>query len=157
MGVLISLSRVIEDDWQRLEVDTPIRAGTRVLVGPQRLRDDWVALKDADIELGVELEATDSIEDFVEYLDRLSLVVLTFEVFADGRAFSQARLLRERLGFTGGIRARGDVLRDQLGFMRRCGFDQFDLADSEEVELALNAFADISRAYQPELKQSNGI
>ena len=109
MGVLISLSRVIEDDWQRLEVDTPIRAGTRVLVGPQRLRDDWVALKDADIELGVELEATDFIEDFVEYLDRLSLVVLTFEVFADGRAFSQARLLRERLGFTGGIRARGDV------------------------------------------------
>ncbi len=71
-----------------------------------------------------------------------------------GRAFSQARLLRERMAYRGDIRAQGDVLRDQLSFMQRCGFTQFQLADSEEISLALNAFSDISHSYQPELSHT---
>ena len=74
------------------------------------------------------------------------------ESFADGRAFSQARLLRERFSFQGDIHAQGEVLRDQLSFMQRCGVSQFRLAEREDTELALSAFADISKNYQPELK-----
>ena len=116
------------------------------------MRDDWKALYESSVSLGVELEVTDLVEDIAGYLARLELVVLRFESFADGRAFSQARLLRERLGYTGLLRASGEVLRDQLAFMRRCGFDQFLLADGEEVDLALAAFSDINRSYQPEVK-----
>ena len=151
MGILIRADQVIEDTWIRLEDDTSIDHH-QVIVSSSRLRDDWKALYESSVSLGVELEVTDLVEDIAGYLARLELVVLRFESFADGRAFSQARLLRERLGYTGLLRASGEVLRDQLAFMRRCGFDQFLLADGEEVDLALAAFSDINRSYQPEVK-----
>ena len=74
---------------------------------------------------------------------------VNFTSFADGRPFSQAKLLRERFSYTGDIRAHGQVLRDQLAFMRCCGINQFSLAEGEDVELALAAFNDISSSYQP--------
>ena len=83
---------------------------------------------------------------------KFHLRVLKFEGFSDGRAFSQARLLRERYRFTGEIRARGEVLRDQLSFMQRCGFTEFELEDNTDIKLALSAFGDISHSYQPELE-----
>lgn len=76
-----------------------------------------------------------------------SVVILEFPQFKDGRAYSQARLLRERIGFDGEIRARGNVLRDQLSFMARCGIDGFEIAagDAASANAALNEF---SLAYQ---------
>jgi len=75
-----------------------------------------------------------------------STIILEFPAFKDGRAYSQARLLRERYGFTGEIRARGDVLRDQLLFMARCGVDAFEFTgDVDGANTALNEF---SFAYQ---------
>lgn len=68
-------------------------------------------------------------DDVLQLGDRLAaarLVVLNFPKFTDGRAYSQARLLRERLGYKGGLRATGAVLRDQLPFLLRCGFDSFE-------------------------------
>ena len=78
---------------------------------------------------------------------------LNFLSFADGRAFSQARLLRERYDYRGDIRAHGEVLRDQLSFMQRCGINQFNLAEGEDLELALAALSTtsatiISRVWQ---------
>ncbi|MFC2951686.1 DUF934 domain-containing protein [Marinicaulis aureus] len=76
-----------------------------------------------------------------------STIILEFPAFKDGRAYSQARLLRERYGYTGEIRARGDVLRDQLLFMARCGVDAFEFTgDVDGANAALNEF---SFAYQP--------
>lgn len=77
-----------------------------------------------------------------------SVIILDFPKFKDGRAYTQARLLRERYGYTGEIRARGEVLRDQLLFMARCGFDAFEFAGpkAEEASAALREF---SFAYQP--------
>ena len=77
-----------------------------------------------------------------------STIILEFPAFKDGRAYTQARLLRERYGYAGEIRARGDVLRDQLLFMARCGFDGFEFAgpNAEEAGKALDEF---SYAYQP--------
>lgn len=76
-----------------------------------------------------------------------STIILEFPAFKDGRAYSQARLLRERYGYTGEIRARGDVLRDQLLFMTRCGVNAFEFAgDAQGANAAMQEF---SFAYQP--------
>jgi uncharacterized protein (DUF934 family) len=80
---------------------------------------------------------------------RLGLVALEFPRFTDGRPYSHARLLRQRLGYRGELRAVGNVLRDQLLFMRRCGFDAFELPDGADVAAWLSAFDEISVFYQP--------
>ena len=82
-------------------------------------------------------------------LDRFALIALSFPRFTDGRAYSQARLLRGRLGFTGELRAEGDVLRDQLLFMQRCGFDAFAVSERALVEDWLQAFREFDVFYQP--------
>ena len=81
--------------------------------------------------------------ELAPHLDRLALVALVFPVFRDGRAFSQARLLRERYGFRGELRATGQVLRDQFLFMLRAGFDAFEVTKDADAE----AFAQASRRY----------
>jgi uncharacterized protein (DUF934 family) len=81
-------------------------------------------------------------------LSRLSLVAVRFPKFGDGRGYSIARLLRERYGYRGELRAMGDVLRDQLLFMKRSGFDSFDLRDDQDPDEALAAFAELSEQYQ---------
>ena len=84
--------------------------------------------------VGVRLESHEEVEALTYDLPRLALVALAFPKFGDGRAYSAARLLRERYGFTGEVRAVGDVLREQAGFMVRCGFDAFEPADGSTVE-----------------------
>jgi uncharacterized protein (DUF934 family) len=86
-------------------------------------------------------------------LPRLPLIALCFPVFSDGRAYSSARELRQNMGYTGEIRAIGDVLRDQLFYMQRCGFNAFLLRDDQDLELALSAFADFNQAYQASVDQ----
>ena len=81
-------------------------------------------------------------------MQALELIALNFPSFADGRAYSSARELRNNLGFKGEIRAIGDVLRDQLFYMARCGFDAFLLRDDQNVETALGAFDDFKDGYQ---------
>jgi uncharacterized protein (DUF934 family) len=98
--------------------------------------------------IGVRLEPDDDFEVLLPNLDSLTLIAVNFPVFTDGRGYSVARLLRGRYGYRGELRAVGDVLRDQLYFMRRCGFDAFALRADQDVELALRAFEDYSVSYQ---------
>ena len=81
-------------------------------------------------------------------LGRLPLVAVNFPKFTDGRGFSTARLLRERYRFKGELRAIGDVLRDQLFFLQRCGFDAFALRDDQDADAARAAFGEFSESYQ---------
>ena len=74
------------------------------------------------------------VDDLVPYLDRLAAVALVFPSFRDGRAYSQARLLRERYGFAGELRATGQVLRDQFVFMLRAGFDAFEVKKDSDAD-----------------------
>ena len=96
---------------------------------------------------------TVDVVEMVADLPRLELVALEFPKFSDGRALSQARLLRERYGYRGEIRAMGDVLRDQLFFMTRCGFDAFEPRPDRSLEDALAAFDEFSASYQPAADQ----
>ncbi|MEX2198984.1 MAG: DUF934 domain-containing protein [Burkholderiales bacterium] len=81
-------------------------------------------------------------------LERLTVVAVNFPKFGDGRGYSIARLLRERYGYRGELRAVGQVARDNLYFMAQCGFDAFQLREGEDPREALAAFDDFSEAYQ---------
>lgn len=99
--------------------------------------------------LGVRIGPADKIETLQPDLKRLALVAIEFSGPGEGRGYTQARLLRERFGFTGEIRAVGYVKRDQLFFMARCGFDAFELSAGVKPEEALQSFKDFDAAYYP--------
>jgi uncharacterized protein (DUF934 family) len=97
----------------------------------------------------VSLSNTDPVEDLAPHVGRLRLIVLNFPKFSDGRAYSQARLLRGRLGYTGELRAAGNVLQDQALFMLRCGFDSFESEQPGFGEALAKARSLFSVVYQP--------
>lgn len=141
---LIADRRVQDDDWVLLEDGAEHPAGTRVIVpltAWQEARGNDVApLLASDTELTAEL---------AEELLEAPLIAIDFPRFTDGRGYSIARLLRERHGYGGQIRAVGDVLIDQLFYMSRCGFNAFSLREDQIVEDALRALDSFSLSYQP--------
>jgi len=108
--------------------------------GEWQSRPEWPA---------VSLANTDPVEDLAPHVGRLRLIVLDFPKFSDGRAYSQARLLRGRLGYRGELRATGGVLQDQIGFMLRCGFDSFESEQKGFGEALARARTLFSVVYQP--------
>jgi uncharacterized protein (DUF934 family) len=102
----------------------------------------------APASAGILIGPADEIEPLGPHLGLLSLIVVMFPKIGEGRGFSQARLLRQRYGYAGELRARGAIKRDQLLFLARCGFDSFDLDPTEDLQAALVAFRAFSVAYQ---------
>jgi uncharacterized protein (DUF934 family) len=96
---------------------------------------------------GVCLQPDDEAEQLQPYLAVLPLIAVLFPSFGDGRGYSQAYLLRTRIGWTGELRAVGDVLRDQLSHMRQCGFDAFAVREDKSAEDALKGLNDMSVLY----------
>lgn len=151
MPTLIDTGSFIEDSWVRLGENQSFENQPRVILSLERLCQELRLFLSAKVDIGVELEASQDVEDIMFCLSSLKMVVLQFAAFADGRAFSQARLLRDRYDFTGDIRAIGDVIPDQLDFMRRCGFNQFELDDDVDYQLAIQAFHRMPYGYQKDL------
>ena len=102
---------------------------------------------------GVWRRPDDEPADLAGDIARLPLVAVQFPQFTDGRGYSTARLLRERYGFAGELRAIGEVLRDQLFYLERVGFNAFDLKEGKSLEDALLAFGDFSDAYQSSVER----
>lgn len=158
MPIVINNHQVIDDEWVDLTNESnslSLDNGSKVIVSLDQLQNEFDQLKIKSQALAVMLSETDSVDDISPFLNDLQMVVLQFKVFADGRAFSQSKLLRSRHNYQGQIRAVGDVIRDQLSFMQRCGFSQFQLAKTEDVNQAIHAFSDISNTYQSELVQAS--
>jgi uncharacterized protein (DUF934 family) len=109
------------------------------------LREHLLGRTDA---IGVLLQPGDDPAALAPDLEHLALVAVRFPSFTDGRGYSIGRLLRERYEWRGELRATGDIQRDQLLLLERCGFDAVELRESEDVEAALAAFDDFSEAYQ---------
>ncbi len=101
----------------------------------------------------VRLEPADDPASVVDRLDRVARIEVNFPKFGDGRGYSIARLLRERYGYKGELRAVGQITRDHLFFMESCGFDAFELREGEDPHEALAAFNDFSEAYQASVKR----
>ncbi len=146
---LIRDGRLIEDSWVRVDDDAALPAGVPVIVGLERWRSARDELLSLGQPLGISLDNDQPPGHLADDIDCFNLIVLDFPKFTDGRAYSQARLLRERLGFRGAIRATGQVLSDQLSPMLRCGFDEFEMADDDAVESWARATHEISVRYQP--------
>mgnify|MGYP001199887562 FL=1 len=119
-----------------------------VLVSAARFLEDPEGLLKRG-KVGVIWPNSRDIDDLVPYLHRLALVALVFPSFRDGRAYTQARLLRERHGYEGELRATGQVLRDQFVFMLRAGFDAFDVRKQADAEAFGEAERRYSVFYQP--------
>ena len=96
----------------------------------------------------VVLEPTDDPRSLADRLPGLKVIAVNFPKYGDGRGYSIARVLRERYGYKGELRAVGVVARDHLQLMAQCGFDAFQLREGEDAQAALAAFGDLSEAYQ---------
>lgn len=145
---LVKNGVVIADPFTLVADDAPLPDGP-ALVSPARLLAEGEAIFARGHAVGVLWPNNKDVLELAPVIDRLALVALVFPKFRDGRAYTQARLLRERLGFTGELRATGNVLRDQFLLMVRCGFDALDVAkdsDAAAVEKELHTY---SVFYQP--------
>jgi uncharacterized protein (DUF934 family) len=144
---LLRDGRIVDDDWSYLaEAEGNAAAGVILTLAEwQNHRDTWLA---QDSRLGVVLSPAHRVELLLPDLQRLALIAADFSGPGEGRGYSQARMLREQWKFGGELRATGYVRRDQLFFMARCGFNSFELPDTD-IEAAHAALATFSWAYQP--------
>jgi uncharacterized protein (DUF934 family) len=118
----------LDESWRFPAADETLGEG-KVAVGKDRFLAERDALLARNGEIGVVIQSGESLEGLEQDLPRLGLVVLVIPRYTDGRNYSTAATLRERHGYTGEIRATGDVLRDQIPLMRRCGIDAFEVTN----------------------------
>lgn len=146
---LIKNGQIVKDPWTEAAPDAPVPDADFLLVPYETWKEQRETLMKRNGKLGVRLSADQPPQLIAGDLDRLDLVALAFPTFRDGRAYSYARLLRERYGFKKELRAVGNVLRDQFQFMHRCGFDAYAVADEKQAADWSRALSEISLVYQP--------
>ena len=153
MAKLIKHNRIIDDSWAVVRLAEGETAET-VQLPPGDLivpLSVWQARRTellARPQRGVWLAPDEVAQDIAVDLAHLQVVAIDFPAFADGRGYSTAALLRSRFGWRGELRAIGDVLRDQLFYMSRVGFDAYAIRADKDIEDALNALNDFSETYQ---------
>ena len=153
MALIIKDRGIVSDPWRMLEPGAdghlPADPGSGDVIVPFAL---WIAERDAVRvragRIGIWLKPDDDPALIAEALPLFGVVAVEFPQAADGRGYSTARLLRERYGYRGELRAIGDVQRDQLYFLSQCGFNAFALRAGEDPEDALVAFIEFSESYQ---------
>ncbi len=139
---------LVTDSWVVLGDDEPLPGAASAIVSLERWQAEREALVRRNAPLGIRLRSDQAPEGIADDLDHFAVVALEFPKFTDGRAYSYARLLRDRHGYRGELRALGNVLRDQYPFMRRCGFDAVQVAEGAELAPWLESLAAIGVWYQ---------
>jgi uncharacterized protein (DUF934 family) len=145
---LVKSGRIVEDRFVLWLDDGPVPERTAVIVPYERLLAD-PGLLNRPAPTGVLWPNDRDVSELAPFVDRLALIALKFPVFRDGRAYSQARILREQYGFDGELRATGQVLRDQFLFMLRAGFDAFEVTKDADAAAFPEAIRRYSVFYQP--------
>lgn len=140
---LVKGNKIANDSFVVPADDAELPAGGDVLISATRFLADPAAILSRSGKVGVIWPNNRDVDDLIPHLGMLAAVALVFPSFRDGRAYTQARLLRERHGYKGELRATGQVLRDQFVFMLRAGFDAFDVKKQSDAE----AFADVAKRY----------
>ena len=146
---LVENGKIVEDRYVRVDDDAPIPERVPVIVPARRFLADADELIRRDGSLGVAWPNDQRVAELQPWLGHLALIALHFTKFRDGRAYSQARLLREHYGFGGTLRATGDVLRDQFSFLVRAGFDSFEVKKPADARVFAESVARYSVFYQP--------
>lgn len=145
MPKLVKLESHREDNWLTLEADAPLEDSDKPVLLSLK---DYIALDNKSSHTGVWLSADNDVSELKSYLESLPVVAIRFESFADGRGFSQARLLRDQYDFKGEVRAIGYFLQDQLHYLLRCGFSEFSVADDADIASMQESMKDFSESYQ---------
>lgn len=158
MPKLVKDNAIIECGRSILARDATLDSiGTRTDIVPLAL---WLAHADECKARGIDAVWADSdqlTEPLASHLSALSLVAINFPSFMDGRGFSTGRILRERLGFAGEIRAIGNVIQDQMHYLLRCGFNAFALREGTDLESALASLQDFTEHYQAAVVQDKPL
>ncbi len=145
---------IVVDDWALLPTDYAAALPDGKLIVPLNIfasRQAELAMRAESV--GVWMEGHDNLAPILNSIEKLPLIAINFPKFTDGRGYSTAALLRTRYGFTGELRAIGDVLRDQLFYMKRVGFNAFAVRADKDIADALNALRDFSENYQASTDQ----
>ena len=152
-------SELVEDDWTLVEDGrADIETGdSKVIVSLGRWREERDALLAVHVAVGVLVPNTADIEAVYPEVEDRPLIVLQFPTFTDGRALSQAVVLRKRLGFRGELRAVGDVIRDLVFWLGRCGFDSIVPRKDQSLEGCREALREFSVAYQSAADQHTPV
>jgi uncharacterized protein (DUF934 family) len=146
---LLKEGAVVEDTWTPLAEGAEAAPLGNVIITLEQWQAGGERLRGHNGRLGLRLRSDQSPAQLADDLQHFDLIALEFPRFGDGRAYSYARLLRERYGFKGELRAVGNVLRDQFVFMLRCGFNSFEVANDKAVEAWRDATAEFTEWYQP--------
>jgi uncharacterized protein (DUF934 family) len=146
---LVKQGRIATDIFVHVPDGAELPGDGAVLVSSTRFLEDPEALLKRGGKTGVVWPNNRDVDDLVPYLDRFAVIALVFPSFRDGRAYSQARLLRERHGYDGELRATGQVLRDQFVFMQRAGFDAFEVKKESDADAFAETVKRYSVFYQP--------
>lgn len=145
---LIKNGEFIEDSFIAVSDEDTLPEGP-IIVSLERWQAEREVLSARNTPLGVRLKSGQEPSVIADDLDKLSVVALEFPAYRNGRAYSYARLLRERYGYKGELRAVGNVLRDQFQFMIRCGFDALEVSDNITPEIWAECSSFFSHYYQP--------
>ena len=149
---LAGRSVIADDEWRHFDVDATDGVGgsDAVIVPLAELRKDTAAWLARPGRLGVRLAPAESVESLSDVLPQLALIAVEFPGVGEGRGFSYGRLLRDRLKFTGELRAvGGGVKQDKIFLLARCGFESFELPPEEKADEALAALRRYDVVYQP--------
>jgi uncharacterized protein (DUF934 family) len=146
---LVENGKVVEDRYVKVDDDAPLPERVPVVVSAKRFLAEADVLSRRDGSLGVAWPNDRRVAELKPWLGHLALIALQFPKFRDGRAYSQARQLRETLNFRGTLRATGDVLRDQFSFLLRAGFDSFEVKKPADATAFAKSVERFSVVYQP--------
>ncbi|UJO99720.1 MAG: DUF934 domain-containing protein [Nitrosomonas sp.] len=158
MNMIIKNKTIVADDWTVLrlqEQETPenvIVAAGKVIVPLKVWQAQRATLQDRK-EIGVWLASDERPEELKGDIEKFSVIAVDFPKFSDGRGYSIAFNLRARLGYSGELRAIGDVLRDQLFYLQRVGFDAFAPRPDRKIEEVIKGLSDFSEVYQTSFDQ----
>lgn len=152
MTKIIRNQQIVDDDWTTLADDAPMPTSgpknVQVILSLERWKAERDAHKTSDTAVGVRIANTVNVTEVWPLLADRPLIAVEFPAFGDGRAYSQARVLRERYGYQGEIRAVGDVLRDQMYEKHRCGINAMVPRSDQDLDACLAAIRDFTEPYQ---------
>ena len=153
MPTLIKGGQILADDWLIVE-DVPHDAtAKRLVVSAEYATTHAETLFTEGREVGIWLAGDAELDEIIGLIARVSMIAIHFPAFNDGRGLSLAVLLRTRFGYTGELRAIGDVHTDMLHYLHRCGFDSYLLPDGRDPQTALAILNSLSDFYQGSVLQ----